>query len=112
MKFKELFPIDAVITTGELTGIFGRGIFEEDECYGGIIVYHSGTNGWNLALKTTCDKLDMDWLYIYYDHLSWWESDMFDGELENLFVSKFIENESDFTHAYYSWLFSKYQKED
>lgn len=98
--------------TGELVSIFGRGIFEETDDMGRALNYHTGTNGWNVALKTTCRRLDMDWLYIYYDHLSWWESDMFDGEIEDLVISKFVENESEYTQAYYSWLFSKEETED
>lgn len=97
---------------GELVSVFGRGIFEETDDMGRALNYHSGTNGWNVALKSTCHRLDIDWLYIYYDKLTWWESDMFDGEIEDLVISKFVENEEESTHAYYLWLFGNEETEE
>lgn len=79
---------------GELVSVFGPHALEKvDDSYN--LYFLTGTMGWNAALKMTCRKLDMYWLYEYYDKLQWWESDMFDGEFEDLIVSKFVEADKD-----------------
>lgn len=89
---------------GELVSVFGLSIFEKQEtgCYS--LNYVSSTIGWNVALRTTCNKLDMNWLFNYYDKLEWWQSDMFDGEFETLLIKKFVEGEDKPEAAYYEWL--------
>ena len=92
---------------GELVSVFGLLVFEKDlesELMG--LNYISSTTGWNAALKMACHKLDMDWLYKYYDNLEWWESDLFDGEFEDLIKVLFINGELHNTHTnpYYLWL--------
>jgi hypothetical protein len=101
---------------GELVSVFGPHALEKvDDSYN--LYFLTGTTGWNAALRMTCRKLDMDWLYEYYNNLQWWESDMFDGEFEDLIISKFVEaedidnwpevpTEEQERHAstYYSWL--------
>ena len=88
---------------GELVGVFGPTIFDKSEEDTYLLFFHSSTNGWNAALRTTCKKLDLGWLYDYYDTLDWWESDQFDGEFEDLVISKFVEPDER-PLAYYSWL--------
>lgn len=89
---------------GELCSVFGPDIFVKPECgmYG--LFFISSTAGWNAALKVTCHKLDMMWLYEYYDKLQWWESDMFDGEIESLIVERFVEKDSANSNPYYLWI--------
>ena len=88
---------------GELVSIYSLSIF--DVCEGGVrwIDFHTGTNGWNVAFKTACKKMNMMWLYTYYDELLWWESDKFDGEITELLISKFIEVEMSQPSPYYLW---------
>ena len=88
---------------GELVSIFGLAVFNKDNDYYALYDV-SGTNGWNLALRMTCKKLEMKWLFDYYDKLEWWQSDMFDGESEDLLIKKFVEMEDHPGHTYYSWL--------
>lgn len=101
---------------GELVSVFSPSIFEKvDDTYS--LNFVGGTTGWNTALRMTCYKLDMKWLYKYYDGLQWWESDMFDGEFEDLIISKFVEAEDvdnwpeipteehdRHQYTYYSWI--------
>ena len=57
----------------------------------------------------TCRKLDMEWLLDYYDSLPWYDSDMFDGEIENMVISEFIEADEKPKSAkmYYQFLLKK-----
>lgn len=99
---------------GELVSIFGPHALEKiDESYS--LYFLTGTTGWNAALMMTCRKLDMNWLFEYYDKLQWWESDLFDSEFEDLIISKFIEVKDDwpelpeeeryrYESTYYSWI--------
>ena len=100
---------------GEIVSVFGLFTFNKvDGLYN--LYFITGTTGWNAALKMTCRKLNMDWLYEYYNKLQWWESDMFDGEFEDLIISKFVEADEDdwreipteerdrWQSTYYSWL--------
>ena len=90
---------------GELVSTFGLMVFEKEEGSDFYALnYVSSTNGWNAALRMTCNKLDMKWLFDYYDKLEWWQSDMFDGEFEDLLIRNFVESENKPEHAYYSWL--------
>lgn len=91
---------------GELVSVFSTSIFVKDE-FGQMGLYFiSGTIGWNAALKMTCHKLYMDWLYEYYEKLEWWESDMFDDKFEDLLVSKFVHADRQPEDSYYSYLMS------
>lgn len=51
-----------------------------------------GTCSWYAALKATCNKLDMNWLIDYYGTLEWYDSDIFDGIIEERIVKNFIEH--------------------
>ena len=67
----------------ELHMIFGIGITDTDyDC----LLYQGGTSGWNVAIASTCRKLNLDELYKYYHNLPWYDSDIFDGELSDLLV--------------------------
>lgn len=89
---------------GELISIFGLSIFEKETENGYGLFYVSSTVGWNAALRMTCNKLNMKWLSDYYDKLEWWESDMFDGEFEDLLIKNFVEAEDLPGGSYYAWL--------
>lgn len=90
---------------GELVSTFGLFIFEKEEDSDFYALnYVSSTNGWNAALRMTCKKLKMKWLFDYYDKLEWWQSDMFDGEFEDLLIKKFVEADDNPQHEYYKWL--------
>lgn len=89
---------------GELVSTLGMVVFQKDE-YGQYgLNFVSGTFGWNAALRMTCKKLNMKWLFGYYDKLEWWESDMFDGEFEDLLIKNFVEAEDLPENSYYAWL--------
>ena len=48
----------------------------------------------------TCEKLNMEWLVEYHDSLEWYDSDLFDGEMEDMIIEQFIEAESAGTNVY------------
>lgn len=90
---------------GELVSVFSPSVFEKNIDSETIMLNMiTGTGGWHAALKMTCRKLGMDWLYIYYNDLPWYDSDMFDSEIEDLIFSKFIDLEDVGMNDYYKWL--------
>lgn len=99
-KLPRYFP---AAFAGELCSVFGPMIFEKDETNIYTLSYLGGTAGWVEALKMTCKKLGMDWLWNYYNSLEWYDSDLFDGEVEDMIVSTFIENNTEKT-AYMKFL--------
>ena len=94
---------------GELFSILGGAIFDKDESGFYSLVYISGTTGWSEALKMTCRKLDMEWLLDYYDSLPWYDSDIFDGEIEDMVISEFVDagEKPKSAHMYYQFLLEK-----
>lgn len=56
----------------------------ETMLYSDSIIYLEGTCGWTDAFKTTCNKYNMYDVFIYYDELDWYYSDLFDDELGSL----------------------------
>lgn len=54
---------------------------------------NSGTGGWYESFANTCRKTNNKELLEYYNSLPWYESDLFDDEVEQLFIKyKFIIN--------------------
>ena len=75
----------------------------------GALCYYnldSGTGGWYEAFKATCRKLNMEWLFDYWKTLEWYDSDIFDGIIENRIVEKFVKCEDHHCNVYYQWLCS------
>ncbi len=94
---------------GELVSVFGISIFQklepieydaegvrlsaltkEDCSYYDLL---TSTGGWEIAFYATCKKLNLIWLYNYWKSLVWYESDIFDGEIENEIIERFLEND-------------------
>lgn len=67
----------------ELHQIFGCSVEDSDLDY---FVYQGGTAGWGAAFANVCRKLNLDELYKYYLNLEWFDSDVFDGLLEDFLV--------------------------
>lgn len=67
----------------ECAKIFGGDILARDEDGISNLNYIGGTAGWNTAFKRACENLDIQWLYDYYNKLSWWDSDLFDDNIIN-----------------------------
>ena len=63
---------------GELTSIFGLDVWHVADGVRGAD-YIAGSAGVCYAIKMVCQKLNMMWLYDYYDQIPWYESDQFDG---------------------------------
>lgn len=90
---------------GELVSLFSPSVFEKNIDSEPILLNTiAGTGGWNAALKITCKKLGMDWLYAYYNNLPWYASDMFDGEFEDLIIANVVDVEWSSMNDYYEWL--------
>lgn len=101
-----------IAMAGELCSIFGWQIFEkyEDPYHPEIEPFYdlgSSTSGWCEAFKATCKKLGMDWLLEYYRTLEWYDSDMFDGIIENCIITNFINIENEDDNPYYHYLCNK-----
>lgn len=64
----------------------------------------TGTGGWYEALKMTCMKLDMCWLLDYWNSLEWYDSDIFDGIIEDRIIAKVVKSDDMHCNAYYQYL--------
>ena len=51
------------------------------------IGYSEGTGGWYESFAATCRILNKGELLLYYNNLSWYDSDLFDAELSELLVT-------------------------
>ena len=51
------------------------------------IGYCEGTGGWYESFAATCRILNKGELLLYYNNLSWYDSDLFDAELSELLVT-------------------------
>lgn len=106
---------------GELCSIFGPRIFDRieyaeydedgnvlpsstDDSESYYYSLDSGTGGWYEAFKMTCRKLGLDWLLDYWKTLEWYDSDIFDGIIEERIIEKFVMSEDNRCNAYYKWL--------
>ena len=49
----------------------------------------------------------MMWLLEYWNTLEWYDSDIFDGIIEDRIIDKFIESEDSHCNAYYRFLVEK-----
>lgn len=65
---------------GELISINGTWIIGYAHEYGDLF---SSAGGWYCALRQTCEKLNLNWIIDYHRGLEWYDSDIFDGELES-----------------------------
>ena len=110
---------------GELVSVFGPYILEEQDYLeyddeGNVIeplsdtpcTYYnlnSSTGGWIEAFKETCRKLDMMWLVDYWRTLEWYDSDLFDGEIEDEIVERFCKKDhfQESGNCYYMYLCDK-----
>ena len=102
---------------GELVSLFGLDIFdpidERDEINEAALCgldFLEGTSGWSAALWMTCKKLDMDWLWDYWDSLEWYDSDMFDGEIGDKVIEVMRENYDNpgkGANCYYKYIISR-----
>ena len=89
---------------GELVSVFGKDLLCEDE--DGIVPldYVGGTAGYVETLKTTCRKLGMEWLFVYWSGLEWYDSDLFDGEITDEVIRCFSKEGN--SNPYYKYLLS------
>lgn len=108
---------------GELCSIFGPHLFDRidpveydddgnplpSSISEGAAYYDLDTSsvGWVEALKATCQKLDMMWLMNYRNELEWYDSDIFDGIIEERIIEKFVKEKTHQSNAYYKYLISK-----
>jgi hypothetical protein len=51
------------------------------------VLYYGGTAGWNTAFALACINTNKDELYNYYKTLPYYDSDFFDGDLQDLMVN-------------------------
>ena len=115
-----------IALAGELCSVMGYHIFEkidpymcdeegnelprltEEDC--SYYDLDSSTYGWYEAFLATCEKLDLQWLIDYYTPLPWYESDIFDGIIENRVIHNFIEAKVKNGNSYYQYLTKKHKE--
>lgn len=90
---------------GEYVSIMGAIALIRDEDGLSLLDYDGGTSGYVEAFRMTCKKLDMDWLYEYWDNLPWYQSDLFDSEI-SIEVMKCFDKAYP-ANAYYKYLLSR-----
>ena len=67
--------------------------FEDPVFYSDDIFYTESTCGWVEAFERTCCKHNLHDVFKYYEKLAWYDSDLFDGELGELFLEyELVEN--------------------
>lgn len=88
---------------GELVSIFGPYILKKFESQYDL---DSGTGGWYEAFAMTCRKLNMAWLVEYWGNLPSYDSDIFDGLIEQEIIKRFCEKDhlQDHANCYYKYL--------
>ena len=91
---------------GEYVSVSGKDVLSRDADGFSALDYNSSTAGYVTAFKATCKKLDMMWLYEYWDALPWYESDIFDGEIADEVMRLFDTNQGGGT-PYYKYLISQ-----
>ena len=98
---------------GELVSVFGPDVLKYEEEIDDYYLF-SSTTGWGLAFKMTCKKLDMDWLWEYWRTLEWYDSDIFDGEIETEIIERFCKKDhgKDGANCYYDYLLEGYKNGD
>ena len=72
----------------ELVKVFGEDILDPPFGHEDSYNLNPSTFGWECALSRTCDTLNMNWLFDYWDELDWHESDLFDDEIEEEIVRR------------------------
>ena len=97
---------------GELVGVFGPSVIEIENYYQSEdgkafaplygLSYCTSTTGWDVALWATCQKLDLMPVFEYYDKLPWYDSDRFDGEIEEEMVKHMPGRKN--ANPYYQYL--------
>lgn len=81
---------------GEITSIYGLGVWND-------IDYIGSENGIVQALKMTCRKLSLMWIYRKYDAMEWYDGDVYLGKLVGK-AKKAITNMKRGNNAYYRYL--------
>ena len=95
--------------TGELFSSFGYynsiQMFTDTSEFNGLHNLGATSQGWFVAFMMTCKKLDMLWLLDYYKSLEWYDSDIFDSEIEDEIEARFINGKkNDHANCYYRYL--------
>lgn len=95
---------------GEITSVFGVDVWKMYEGQR-VADYICGTAGLHFAVKMACWKLDMMWLYKYYDSLDWYESDQFDSIVTDAagysIADKSVTTIFGFKNPYFLWMMKK-----
>ena len=71
----------------ELQTVFGDSILGRDCDLVPNIVYFTGTAGWHRALEKTAPTD----VLLYWDDLDWFDSDMFDCEIADEIIKRFVK---------------------
>ena len=97
---------------GELASVFGSDIlYEQNDDF---IDLDTSTYGWAMAFMMACKKLDLNWLMEYRKGLDWYESDLFDGEIEEEVIQRYCmkDHGRESNNCYYVYLLEQDIKEN
>ena len=95
-----------IALVGEIVSVFGTDVLSEAESPFGI-VFIAGTSGYELAFKSVCFRFGLQKLWEYYDSLTWWESDQFDGEIMEKVVEFANKEREENPNDYYLYLLNE-----
>lgn len=66
-----------------------------DFSYYGFYVYIEGNGVWSESLKKVCLENNKQWIWEYWTHLPWYESDLFDDVLSTMMLKHGIIEEGE-----------------
>lgn len=92
---------------GKLFAVFGPELFNDHD--GKYYDLQSGTAGWYEAFAAACRELNIDWLQDYSARLDWFNTDLFDGAIEERVIDKVIKNFEP-ANSYYQHLIDERNK--
>lgn len=90
---------------GELLSVFGKDFLTKDDSGNYPLDFLSSSQGYSVAFDMTCKKLDMLWLKEYRDSLPWYDSDLFDGEIDEQTIRVFKKSKE--ANPYYLYLIAE-----
>lgn len=93
-----------IALAGELLSIFGLSVFKYDETANPNILMVESSLGWATAMRMTCNKLKMDWLWDYYEGLDRQDLDMFDNTIGSRTLSALSKCSGSTTSPYYVYI--------
>ena len=88
---------------GKLFSIFGPSIYDLENGKTKIDFF-AGSFGWNMAIRKSCQDMDLQWLKDFYINLEWYDSDLFDSEIADQIERRVLCDDYYANNPYYKFL--------